>query len=156
MEPPPVPTATPPGPGVTLAVTTPQGAAITFARGARSTADLLVLEVRAEGVNDLYGAAFDLRYPGNLLDYQARVAGPFLGPDVSVQVSETGPGSLVVGISRLGALPGVNGTGVLLELELSTLANGSGPMRFENEAALAGDGLEIPMGWGSATVTVAR
>ena len=153
-EPPqPTPTATP-APGITVAVTTPQGAAITLARGARSTANLLVLEVRAESVAGLYGAAFDLQYPGMLLDYQARVPGPFLGADASVQVFESAPGTLVVGVSRLGNVAGVDGSGVLVELELTPLAPGSGPLAFARNAALGADGLEIQMGWGSGTVSV--
>lgn len=155
-EPPqPTPTATPlPAPGVTVTVTTPDGAAITLARGARSTASLLVLEVRAQGVTGLYGAAFDLQYPGALLDYQARVAGSFLGASASVQVFESAPGTLVVGVSRLGNLPGVDGSGVLVELELTPLAPGSGPIGFARNAAFGADGGEIPMGWASGTVSV--
>ena len=100
------------------------------------------------------GAAFDLQYPGMLLDYQARVPGPFLGANASVQVFESAPGTLVVGVSRLGNVPGVDGSGVLVELELTPLAPGSGPLAFARNAALGADGVEIQMGWGSGTVSV--
>ena len=152
--PPPTPTATP-APGIAVSMTTPDGPAITLARGARSTANLLVLEVRAQSVTGLYGAAFDLRYPGTLLDYQARVPGTFLGANASVQVFESEPGTLVVGVSRVGNLPGVDGSGVLVELELAPLAPGSGPLAFARNAAIGADGVELAIGWGSGTVSVA-
>ena len=114
-----------------------------------------MLEVRAQNVTGLYGAAFDLQYPGTLLDYQARVPGPFLGANASIQVFESAPGTLVVGISRLGSIPGVDGSGVLVELELTPLAPGSGPLAFVRNAAIGADGAEIAIGWGSGTVSVA-
>jgi hypothetical protein len=126
------------------------------ARGARSTADLLVLEVRATQVTGLYGAAFDLQYPAGLLDYQTRVLGPFLGASASLQVVESAPGNLVVGVSRLGNVPGVDGSGVLLELELAAGSAGTGNLAFTRNAALAADGSELTVGWGSGTVTVVR
>jgi hypothetical protein len=153
----PTPTPTPtPGAGITVAVNTPPGAAITLARAARSTATLLVLEVRASSVTGLYGAAFDLQYPASLLTYQARVPGPFLGGSASLQVVESAPGNLVVGVSRLGNLPGVDGSGVLLELELGRDAAGTGNLGFTRNTAHAADGSELTMGWGSGTVTVSQ
>ena len=154
IEPPP-PTATPP-PGISVAITTPSGAAITLARAPRSTASLLVLEVRAVGVTGLYGAAFDLRYPDALLDYQARAAGSFLGEGASIQVFESAPGNLVVGASRLGNVPGVDGSGVLLEIELARQAAGTGNLSFTGNAAFAADGTLLAVGWGSGTVTVSQ
>jgi hypothetical protein len=154
-DPSPPPTPTPP-PGISVAITTPSGAAITLARAARTTSNLLVLEVRASAVSGLYGAAFDLQYPAGLLDYQGRVAGPFLGADASIQVFESAPGNLVVGASRLGNVPGVDGSGVLLELELARQAAGTGNLSFTNNAAFAADGTQLVVGWGNGTVTVSQ
>jgi hypothetical protein len=155
--PPPPP---PPTPGVTVTASSASGPAITLAQSARSTISLLVLEVRANSVTGLYGVAFDLQYPAALLDYQGgATAGPFLAADgatVSTQVLESAPGNLVVGLSRLGNVAGVDGSGVLLELELPVEAAGTGPLAYTRNAAFRADGTAAALAWAGGSVTVVR
>lgn len=161
-EPTPVPTpsATPtptPGAGITFTAASP-GPGVVLAQGAATTATSLTVEVRAATVTGLYGVAFDLDYPSATVRYQSFSAGEFLGTSsqVSAQVAESAPGHLVVGVSRLGSLPGMSGSGVLLRLVFSPVANGSGPFTFSRNGAYAADGTAIVVPWGAGTVTVAR
>lgn len=160
-EPPvPTPSATPtPTPGAGIAFTASStGPGIVLAQGSATTATSLTLEVRAATVTGLYGVAFDLDYPSATVRYQSFTAGDFLGTSsqVSAQVVESAPGHLVVGVSRLGSLPGITGSGVLLRLVFSPVANGSGAFTFSRNAAYAADGSEMTVPWGAGTVTVAR
>jgi hypothetical protein len=109
-------------------------------------------------VSGLYGVAFDVDYPSAVVRYQSFTPGEFLGTSsqVSAQVVESTPGHLVVGVSRLGTLPGVSGNGVLLRLVFSPVANGSGPFTFSRNAAFAADGSTMVVPWGAGTVTVAQ
>ena len=76
--------------------------------------------MRARQVPDLYGVAFDLEYP-TALRFDAATEGTFLsaGAMTSFQVASGQPGRLVVGLTRLGPRPGVNGEGALLVLRFT-------------------------------------
>jgi len=109
------PTPTPPLTQPSL-VFTPQGgggSGVSLTAGAASTASTLILEVRANSVTDLYGVAFDLGYPANLVQYVRATQGPLLaGGTLQVAVGGGGTaGNLVVGLSNLGPVPGASGSG---------------------------------------------
>ncbi len=153
----PTPTPTPVA-GITF---TPQGApgssTVFLASGAATTATTLVLEVRANQVTDLYGVAFDLTYPGTVLTFSRVTAGPLLGTSGSVQAAVSAPGTLVVGGSHLGAVPGANGSGVVLTLEFTATAAGQGSFAFTRNSAFNSAG-QTPAGtsWLAGSVQVTR
>jgi len=132
----PTPTATPsPTPNPSPSPTPTPGGSITFtaasagpgivlAQGAGTTATSLTVDIRAASVTGLYAIAFDLDYPATILHGQSAALGTFLGTSgqVSMQVTETTPGHAVVGISRLGTLPGVNGSGTIAQLVFTRVA----------------------------------
>jgi hypothetical protein len=139
---------------------TSTGPGIVLAQGGTTTASNLVLEVRAAQVSGLYGVAFDLDYPSNVLHFSGYHAGSFLaanGVQVSTQVAETTPGHLVVGVSRLGSTTsGVDGSGVLLELDLAATAAGTGNFAFTRNGAYHSDGSGISLAWAAGSVAVTR
>jgi hypothetical protein len=146
-------------PSITLTASAPTGAGIALARAERSTASLLVLEVRSSQVTGLYGVAFDLTYPSAVLDYTAFRPGDFLaagGAAVSIQVFESAPGNLVVGVTRVGDVAGADGSGVLLELELQAVASGSGSLAFRENTAFRADGTPLTVSWAGGSVAVIR
>ncbi|HYO12500.1 MAG TPA: cohesin domain-containing protein [Thermoanaerobaculia bacterium] len=151
------PTPPPPQPGVTF---TGQGGSannsVVLASGAGTNVNALVLEVRAQNVDDLYGAAFDLRFPAAVLQYARFTPGPLLEGG-SVQVAPSGSGNLVVGFSRLGEVPGLDGSGVLLTLEFAPVAAGEGALSFARNSAFDSDGRPITgFTWAGGTVRVVR
>ena len=161
-EPSPSPTATPtptpaPGPGITFTAAS-TGPGIVLAQGAGTSASSLTVEVRAAQVTGLYALAFDLDYPAAAVRFQSAAAGPFLGTSgqVSTQVAESTPGHLVVGVTRLGNLAGVDGSGVVLSLVFTPVANGSGAFTFSRNTAFRAEGTTLNLAWAGGTVTVAR
>ena len=149
------PTPTPP-PSQPSLVFTPQGgggSGISLTAGAASTATTLFLEVRANSVSDLYGVAFDLSYPSNLLQYVRTSQGPFLAGG-SLQIAPSA-GNLVIGLSNLGPVPGANGSGVLMTLEFRAIGAGQGSLGFSRNVAANSAGQSISgLSWGSGTVQV--
>ena len=128
---------------------------LVLASGPGSTAERLFLEVRANQVTDLYGVAFDLSYPTNVLRYVAKTSGTFL--DGTVQVSETPPGNLVVGASRLGRVAGASGSGVVVTFEFVALGAGSGSFAFSRNTAVNSSGAPLAgSSWVAGTVQVIR
>lgn len=150
------PTPTPP-PSQPSLVFTPQGgggSGISLAAGAASTASTLILEVRANSVTDLYGVAFDLAYPANLLQFVRATQGPLLAGG-TLQVASGTAGNLVVGLSNLGPVPGASGSGVLLTLEFRASGAGQGPFSFARNVAVNSAGQSINgLSWGTGTVRV--
>ncbi len=141
--------STPPPPQQSLVFTpagTPEVNTIHLDAAAASTPDRLVLEVRANEVDDLFGLGFDLLYPTSFLafDAQATDEGDFLDePGVRTElIVDEGPGGrLLIGYSRLGDdEPGASGSGLLLTLEFATTASGQGDFTIENELAIDGAG----------------
>lgn len=153
MEPTPPPTPTPSQPSL---VFTPQGGAgtgLSLAAGSASTASTLILEVRANSVTDLYGVAFDLAYPANLLQYVRVTQGPLLAGG-TLQVAP-GAGNLVIGLSNLGPVPGASGSGVLMTLEFRAAGAGQGSLSFSRNVAVDSAGQSINgLSWGTGTVRV--
>lgn len=154
-EPPP-----PPPPPTAGIVFTPQSApaanSLYFASGAASTASTLVLELRANQVTDLYGVAFDLTYPATQLQYVRITAGPLLG-NGAVQAAVSSPGTLIIGGTHLGTTPGSNGSGVVLTIEFSAVASGSGSFALSRNSGLDSAGRAIPgLTWLAGSVTVTK
>jgi hypothetical protein len=144
-QPPPPPPPPPPTtqPSVTFTPSTAAGAgSIALAMGADSTPTKLVLEVRSGGVQDLYGVAFDLQYPANLLQLTQVTQGDLLAGGTFQQTS-TATGNVVIGVSRLGVVPGVSGAGVIARLEFKPLVTGNGVLSFSRNAALNSKGIPI-------------
>lgn len=155
-EPPPPPPPPPPTPGITVTPAAAPATGVSIARGAATTQSTLILEIRANSVTDLYGVAFDLRYPSNLLQLvQVSSTGSILGnPNLQ---SAPGPGSgvVIVGLSKLGTASGTSGSGVLMTLELRAIAAGQGAFTFEQTSAVSPSGQQIPgFGWSAGTVQV--
>jgi hypothetical protein len=146
----------PPTPAITFTAAGAGAAnSIVLASGTGSTATRLLLEVRANQVQDLYGVAFDLTYPTAVLHYETRTQGTFL--DGTFAVTEAPTGNLVVGVTRLGAVQGVSGSGVLLTLEFTPVASGSGSFSFSRNTALDSRGRALDGGnWVAGTVQVVR
>jgi hypothetical protein len=113
---------------------------------ASGTADnVLRLEVRASEFVGLYGVGFDLQYPTGMLDYRggSHVEGDFLSADGSrteILVRQKTDGRVIVGLSRLGDVGGVDGSGLLLTLDFTAVQNGSQPISFVANAAFDGSG----------------
>jgi hypothetical protein len=147
----------PPTPGITF---TPSGSAaspgISLAAGAGSTATKLLLEVRASGIRDLYGLAFDLQYPGGVLTFGSSTsAGSILGSG-TFQVSPAAS-DVVVGASLLGGVRGVAGDGLLLTFEFQPAASGNGSFSFTRNTAFDSAGQPIAgVSWTAGSVQVVR
>lgn len=121
----------------------------------------LTLQVAAQSIGDLYGVAFDLAYPATVLRYVDAAQGSLLGAGgapVSLQVSETTSGHLVVGISRLGNVGGVaTASGVLLSLRFEVRAAGSGVFAFSQSTCYNSSAIPIAgTQWIAGTVTATR
>ncbi|HBL29300.1 MAG TPA: hypothetical protein DD490_20910, partial [Acidobacteria bacterium] len=99
-----------PQPGITVTPTTAPANGISIAAGAATTRTTLILEIRANSVTDLYGVAFDLRYPSNVLQLVQASSGTFLGNATLQSAPGSGNGLLVVGLSKLGAAAGTSGS----------------------------------------------
>lgn len=150
---------TEPGPGITFSAPAATANSLSLRRGTGSSATVLVVEVVATQVTDLYGVAFDLRYPTAVLSYAGITEGTFLDEEGSVattlQVAETPPGNLVIGTSRLGDVGSVTGTGVVVALEFRAQAAGSGAFSFDRNEALDITGNAQPdVTWTAGTVEV--
>jgi hypothetical protein len=152
------PTATPPPASITFTPTGTGGVnslSLTRVSGDQSS---IVLSLEATSVSDLYGVAFDLRYPAAALAFDDATEGSFLDQngtvDTSLQVAESPSGTLLIGLSRLGQVAGRTGTGSLLRLEFTRRATGSGDLTFANNQAVNANGSVISLQWSAGRVVV--
>lgn len=143
--------------GFTLTPSSAGTPAVVLAEGSGTTTTVLDLEVRAQGMNDLYGVAFELVYPQALMDFEAFSEGDFLmsgGLDTVLRVFESEPGRIVIGLTRLGARPGQAGSGELLTLRFRATGSGSGSFTFDNAEAFRSGGDPLGANFADATVQV--
>jgi len=133
------------------------GAAVVLSRNG-SGADTLVLDVLAQGVTGVYGVYFDLAFPQQVLAFEGATEGTFLsgGAGTSLQVASQ-PGNLVVGLTRLGAVGGISGSGTLLTLRFRAIGSGNGSLQFTRNQGVAADGDSIPgLDWLGGSVQATR
>jgi|GEM_PF-512879 len=134
--------------------------AIVMADGNSGSPTVFRLSVRAAGVTDLYGVAFDVEYPSGILSFNGSATeGTFLagGPATTFNVSEGSAGSIIVAVSRLGGGRGVDGSGDLVTLDFSVLASGDGEFRFTNRGAFGPNGVGKPnVDWIGGSITTVR
>lgn len=154
------PTQPRPQPGITF---TPSGgsaaSSLSLRRSAASSGSRLVLELYASEVTDLFGIAFDLSYPPNLLRFEGLDEDSFLSESgnvsTSLQVAEAPLGNLIVGLTRLASASGRSGSGVVLVLEFQGIGNGSGSLSFDRNQALDPRGAVQNVAWFGGSVQVA-
>ena len=147
----PPPPPPPPSQGITFTTASGASTSVVALRSVGVAGTRITLEVRAEMVNDLYGVAFDLSYPTSLFRLSSQSEGTFLGQGgaaTTFQAVEPTPGTLVIGVSRLGALGGASGSGPLVTLVFDAIAAGSGNFSFTHNQAFAADGTPSgSVGW---------
>ena len=61
-----------------------------------------------------------------------------------MQAAASSPGTLIIGGTHLGATPGASGSGVVMTIEFTALASGSGSFAFARNSALSSTGTAIP------------
>jgi hypothetical protein len=149
----PTPTPTPPR-GIVFTPASAGANGIALSAATPPDNSTLRLEVRANSVSDLYGVAFDLRYPSTVLRYVRSTQGTFLtGADL--QIIESPNGTLVVGLSKLGTAAGSSGSGVLLTLDFQSTAAGDGTFSFTNNTAINSSAQTLSsLSWSAGTVRV--
>jgi len=99
---------------------------------------LFELRVEAEGVSDLSGLAFQVRFPGELFAFRPNQAdeGDLMSGDgefdTAFEVARSAD-LVTVGLTRLGPVPGAGGSGRLLTLRFALREGeeGSGDLTFE-------------------------
>lgn len=126
--------------------------------------EIFELRVEAEGVEDLFGVAFRVQFPGELLAFRPNQVeeGSFLNEEGAVetelQVARFGD-VLTVGLTRLGEQPGAEGSGRLLTLRfaLRDEAEGKGSLAFERNDTRDSQGqIQENVEWLSASIEVLR
>ena len=130
-------------------------------RGSGSSGTSFHLEVVAENVQGFYTVTTVVSYPANLLRYERSVQGPFLAAgDAPLLVVNPVPGfgsSLLVFDTRVLSASGVSGSGVILTLQFTALANGTGRIDLDGPEATNAADQPIPgVSWISGTVRVDR
>lgn len=125
---------------VDLAVAPSQSA---LAVGATLTVDVVLASQAA----DLYGAAFDLSYDPRVLEFQsAQQTSRFLSGAKSYFEFKNGqPGTLVVGISKEGAVPGDAGQGPLARFVFVAKGAGRTSLALGDVALLTSQAVQVPV-----------
>lgn len=113
-------------------------------------------------VGDTFYAAFDLTYDPSVVEYVDATEGSFLSQtgsdEISFQITlENGtPGRLTVGLTRLGPIGEVSGSGMLLTLSFKALGPGTTTMAFADPKALKDSAhADVSLdAWENSTITV--
>lgn len=153
----PSPPQPPPPPQVRFApMGNPGGDSIGLALSS-ATATEFTLTLNASAVTDLYGFAVDITFDPAVIMFESAEPGPFLrgeGVNLNTQIVEQPDGTLVIGQTRVGNAPGIDGSGTLLTLNFTSVAAGSTTLETANSGAFdsMGAALETTFFGGTATV----
>ncbi len=124
-----------------------------------SPSSRFTISVNINNVSNLFGAAFDLIFDPNVLEFVSTKEGNFLGSDgvstwLNTAVSSEG---LIVGYSRIaqaGIPTGISGSGTLMTLTFEALAEGTSTLNFQNNHLLDPEIEEIATNWKDGAVIV--
>lgn len=128
--------------------------------------DTITVNVNVAGVTDLYSISFDLIYSSAVLSYDSTTEGDFLygggtppdPPTTTMQAAllDGAPGDLVVGISRLGGIGGISGSGTLATIQFQVIGDycTSGDISFSFNSLENPTGLDITATWNGATLDI--
>lgn len=149
----------PPPPTSSIVFTPAGGGNLLLASGAGTQGTTLALGLNTTGVQDLYGVAFHLTYPLAVMHFVTATEGTLLNVGGAVPTSfqfvESPPGNLVIGLTRLGLVPGTAAAGTLMTLQFTGVASGSGTLAFTHNQAGNSTGSAIPgLTWAAGTVQV--
>jgi hypothetical protein len=94
----------------------------------------VVLEVWITGANDVAHVPFHLRYDPTVLAFESGEEGPFLAADGARTAFFASPtstgGAVIVGLSRIGSVPGQTGDGLLCRFQFATRGTGETVVSF--------------------------
>lgn len=112
------------------------GIELTFAPEAlrASVGDSVEVRLDVRSTTPLSHLPLRLRFDPSLIEVTAVRAGSFLGgvDEISLMTDDSTPGTIVVGLSRLGERPGVAGRGRLLALEVRAMDPGTATIAVEH------------------------
>ena len=121
--------------------------------------DTVVVEVVMSNANNVGSTPFHLRYNPQVLQFISPAAeGPLMRSDGANTVFLATPtgagGELVVGLSRMGAGQGVNGTGTLAVFQFQAIGAGDCGFNFTGAAVKDPQARNLPAAFNTAAVTV--
>jgi hypothetical protein len=130
--------------------------ALFLGEAAGATTESITLLLQSRNVTGLYGIAFNLIYPANLLALVSVEEDEFLsGEPTSFQVDTSQLGRAIVGLTRLGDVDGQDGSGTLITIVFSKVAAGSGTISFERTQAVGSQGEDrFEITWSGGGVVV--
>ena len=112
--------------------------------------DSFSLDVRISGVTDLFAFQFDLAFDPLILSAGSINEGSFLPSQgvtafIAGTIDNTAGTITATADTLIGAIPGVNGSGVLAFVDFEALSLGTSPITFSNEILLDSDLHEFPI-----------
>ncbi len=98
--------------------------------------DQFILSIEADQVKDLFSAPFYLKYDPQFLEFIGLTEGKFLNkdgkPTVFIYSVDPDTGQVIIGLSRLGDVGGISGSGVLALATFKAKNSGTATMAFQN------------------------
>ena len=129
--------------------------------GAVSQGSVFTRTVEVQNLKGTFFAAFDVTYNPAVIEFQNVAEGTFLnknGTDatsVQVALQNAAQGSVAVGLTRLGPIGDVSGSGMLLTLTFKAVGPGITRLAFQHPRGLKNsDNQDVTSSWEDGTVTV--
>lgn len=120
------------------------------------------MALEAQKAQNLYAVALTVKYDPAQLSYRSYVEGDLLNRDgasteVEVGPSEEVPGELLVGLTRVGGVGGISGSGVLLTLVFQATQSGPAQVQIDDATATLRDADDTPLSvtnWKGVVLTI--
>jgi hypothetical protein len=119
----------------------------------------VVVQVVIDNAQGVGSTPFHLRYNPQVLQFvQPGTEGPFMRSDgastVFLAADTGGGGKIVVGLARMGAPEGVDGSGTLVVFEFTAVAPGDCGFAFVSASVKDPQAQSLPAGFNTASVRV--
>ena len=126
--------------------------------GTAAIGDAIAIEVRIAAAQDVGHVPFSLGYEPAVLRFDQGQEGRFLRSDGNQTVFFASPsssgGMVVVGLSRLGNDPGVDGSGPLCTLQFTAIGSGDAALAFSRAKIRDSQSRVVPAAFSTASLVV--
>jgi len=124
----------------------------------KSVGETFTVQVRIDNGSNVFAIPFDINYDPNILEVTGLREGAYLkkggGQTTFLNSIDKARGKITVGLTRLGRIGGVSGSGSIMSVEFKALRRGTGSLSFTNGRPMDAGLNALPVEFASGRIRI--
>jgi len=124
----------------------------------KSVGEMFTVQVKIDNGSDIFAIPFDINYDPNVLEVTGLREGAYLrkdgGQTTFLNSIDKAAGKITVGLTRLGRIGGVSGSGAIMSVEFKALRRGTASLSFTNGKPMDAGLKTLPVEFASGRIRI--